>query len=220
MPKKTFTALALFKTAAVAATLLVIAASSASACNPTVATQIGWATPVGVQPLGSCNTPVVEQLSLDNTAYGITNGGTIVVNGIPTAAPASALVVGDCDQDIANAQRTFIQDFADGDIRAFALDEGPKASGTGVFNRGTVHIMLTFPRSETSSAACALVSANEWGGFRELRLAELSHQIRPDGSLILYIPVVNIVGGDILMNLNLVLSVDQVSGIVTAVYSD
>lgn len=145
---------------------------------------------------------------------------TLVAATAATAAPASALIVADCDQDIANAQRISIQDFARGDFPVFALDEGPDASGTEMFNTGTIHIMLTLPRSEKSSDACAMVSANEWGGFRELRLAELSHQILPDGPPILDIPVVDIVGGDILMDHSLILSVNQAREIVTAVYNE
>lgn len=98
------------------------------------------------------------------------------------ASPAAAQSVGGCDAPAANARNIYApisetaQDFTDGAIRVTALAEGPDARGSGMFNRGAYHLMVTARRDEGGLSVCALVSARGSEGFFGLQMAQIARR--------------------------------------------
>jgi hypothetical protein len=138
------------------------------------------------------------------------------------ASPTAAQSLRDCDTSEGNARNIYgpyeqtIREFANGDIRLIALDEGPEARGSGLSNRGSLHIMVTYPVPDEPLVGCSLASRDETMGFWRLNMADLEAQYDPSIGLLVSIPVESIVGGDMIFREILTITVNRAQGRVAA----
>jgi hypothetical protein len=147
-----------------------------------------------------------------------------MVAALAVSSPAAAQSVGGCDAPAASARNIYapfsetVREFEGGAIRITALDEGPDARGSGLFNRGAYHLMVTYRLADGSGSACVLISARGREGFFGLRMGQITARDRAGGATLINLPVDEILGGDMIFPRELFLTVDRAQGTVQASY--
>ena len=143
---------------------------------------------------------------------------------VAIAVPAMAQTVRDCgaaaigDHIVASPVPGSTRAFSGGDLQVSVLDEGPDATGSGMFGRGAVHLRITYETLDKPSEHCALISASGHDGFHSVDITEMTVLGDPAQMAILDIPVTVLIGGDMLFRHNLFLTINGALGTVVAGY--